>query len=390
MITREALADLLRTKYGKIPNFTYNAVFDIKMEKKLESSVSGKKIRFKEVYDVMSIAADIFPEIMRAKMRKELGVFRLEKIYEYLDKHYNKEFTPFKTKKGSTQTHTAWDDVFTYTVPVLNFLIHVMKMDGLKIANYKNINNMWKKGGEKSIREILDAGLTPGSYYEDYQYKKLAPYSAGRGLTKRDMDIRKQLILAQAKDPTKKKLANIKRTEFKFLTQEDYIKNADLFDDMTIIPMGTKLNDQLVLIKSPKGDMIARLHEQKIKQTKAQQQIKVDKIYSVSQLSSIVSEWFGREGSGVNFSTAFGTAHHKIIETLFKSNKLKFDNNGKVRPLTHTEIEKILLDSWNNYKKIEDKDDVAVAFNNINNKLDKTVVDLLLKTVNEYLKQGQE
>ena len=162
MITRENLAKLLKDKYAKVPNFTYNAIFDIKMEKKLESAINSK-IKFSEVYDVMTIALSTMPEIMPAKMGKELGIGKLEKVYQYLSENYGNEFNKFKTTAvGGAQQHTAWSDIFEYTVPVLNFFLHQLRNRGCDILSFKNIQAFFHTGRDAAMEEIIKNGLKIG------------------------------------------------------------------------------------------------------------------------------------------------------------------------------------------------------------------------------------
>ena len=201
MITRENLARLLRTKYSKVPNFTYNAVFDIKMEKKLEGAIKGN-IKFNEVYDVLTMAADLLPGFLSEDMGKELGRGKLSKVYNWLNEHYKTKFAPFKTSAlTGKQTHTAWDDVFAYTVPVLNFLIAELKERGYKIQSYKNIQHYWNTERLKNIQDITDAGLTVGLNLKDYYIKHGSNYKWVEGtigkqhlLALREMDIYSQLV----------------------------------------------------------------------------------------------------------------------------------------------------------------------------------------------------
>ena len=175
MITRESLYDVLSREYGKVANFTYNAIFDIKMEQKLNSAV-GNKFKFNEVYDVMTMSADLMPGFLSEEMEKELGRGKLEKVYKYLDKHYKTEFATFKTGAAGAQTHTAWDDVFRYTVPVLNFLVAELKKRGYDIHSYKNLQHYWNIDRMQNVKEINDAGLLIGLNLKDYYVKNGKDY----------------------------------------------------------------------------------------------------------------------------------------------------------------------------------------------------------------------
>ena len=172
MITRENLGRLLKDRYGKIPNFAYNARFDISMEQKLNSAIKGN-IKFNEVYDVLTMAVDLMPEILPADMGKNLGKIKLEKVYKYIDSHYKDEFSKFKTTvKGGKQTHTAWDDAFRYTVPVLNFLVERLSKQGYNIKSYKNIQSAWRKAGVEGKQQLKEAGFIIGPDIDDYFKRK--------------------------------------------------------------------------------------------------------------------------------------------------------------------------------------------------------------------------
>ena len=171
MITRENLGRLLKDRYSKVPNFAYNARFDISMEQKLNSAIKSN-IKFNEVYDVLTMAVDLMPEILPADMGKNLGKIKLEKVYKYIDSHYKDEFSKFKTTvKGGKQTHTAWDDAFRYTVPVLNFLVERLGKQGYNIKSYKNIQSAWRKAGVEGKQQLKEAGFIIGPDIDDY-FKK--------------------------------------------------------------------------------------------------------------------------------------------------------------------------------------------------------------------------
>lgn len=162
MISRENLALLLKNRYAKVPNFAYNATFDIKMEKKLESAINSK-IKFSQVYDVMTIALSTMPEIMSKNMGKELSVGKLEKVYKYLDETYPEEFKKFKTTtQDGQQEHTAWSDIFNFTVPVLNFFLQELRNRGCNIRSFKDIMAFYHAGKDTAIQEILKTGLKAG------------------------------------------------------------------------------------------------------------------------------------------------------------------------------------------------------------------------------------
>ena len=172
MITRENLGRLLKDRYGKVPNFAYNARFDISMEQKLNSAIKSN-IKFNEVYDVLTMAVDLMPEILPADMGKNLGKIKLEKVYKYIDSHYKDEFSKFKTTvKGGKQTHTAWDDAFRYTVPVLNFLVERLSKQGYNIKSYKNIQSAWRKAGVEGKQQLKEAGFIIGPDIDDYFKRK--------------------------------------------------------------------------------------------------------------------------------------------------------------------------------------------------------------------------
>lgn len=173
MISRENLAKLLKTKYYKVPNFAYNAAFDINMERKLQQAtgLNGKMVPG-GVYDVLSMCADLMPDILEKDMGKDMGRIKLEKVYKYLDENYHNEFSPFKTGATKSQTHTAWDDVFSYTVPVLNFMVKTMKDRGYHINTYKDIQLIWKKAGMEGLQKARNNGQVIGMYIEDYMTDK--------------------------------------------------------------------------------------------------------------------------------------------------------------------------------------------------------------------------
>ncbi len=151
-------------------NFAYNAAFDFSHEKLL-----GKEFRqlsYKSKYDIMTMATKLVPEVIPADYGVELGRGRLEKYYAWLYDHltvserkkYNFIVDPAKMR----ETHKAAEDVAFYTLPVLMYLVDVIRkkgqLEGYNIHSFEGIHNYWahKQDEEKQQRkQIKLAGFKP-------------------------------------------------------------------------------------------------------------------------------------------------------------------------------------------------------------------------------------
>lgn len=136
---------------ASIPNLAYNAFFDLSREKeqfldKVEVEGRRKNLPFNRPYDIMVMAADLYPEIMGTSISGENSVIALPKVYKYLwgklnasdRKRFGFVIDPYNSK--FRETHKALEDVMFFTVPVTSYLFETLRKKIKQDANY-NINN---------------------------------------------------------------------------------------------------------------------------------------------------------------------------------------------------------------------------------------------------------
>lgn len=153
-ITNEDFAKVMTRIFG-VPQFTYNAVFDV--NKELNYLPSNYRLKT-DVYDAATMVIDLFPNIIGDE--SYVGKYTLDKIYNILCRDYKKIIgVPGKTFPGSYggkrlkdgQKHTAISDVVDMLVPVLGAIADFIKMHpDWKIQNYKGVQYYSVKGTKKN------------------------------------------------------------------------------------------------------------------------------------------------------------------------------------------------------------------------------------------------
>ena len=135
---------------SSIPNITYNAIFDISMEMKLDKSV-----KFNNVYDAATMVIDVFPQILQIEDMDDLnkngkpktGHWNLQLIYKYLrdpkvqrSLGLSKSFpSGYGGKILKNEEHTAYSDTVNMLIPVLGVISDVFKKNpNWKWENFKN------------------------------------------------------------------------------------------------------------------------------------------------------------------------------------------------------------------------------------------------------------